>query len=305
MSCVGDAACRIGDAAADGVELAVDRDQRHVVARLAAAARARSTAPSPDRTPHGCATVKVLSTPRPPMACSLPSSTATPTEARGVLHRRQRAPGVGGGIEFVDIAHRAAMHRADEAADGDDLAADHGNAEMIEAARHRRQQSPAIRRRIVFVDQRHRLAVDAAADHIELAAERGERDLVARRGQRLLHGPDCPSCASSGATGERKDAAQSADILTSCPPSIRSVSALRSSPAARARTKREITAMPCSLSLRQGIAEKFSPPLARKISAFSTAISSSVSRQSAEKPGVTTARFFTPRCASASTVLSV
>ena len=48
------------------------------------------------------------------------------------------------------------------------------------------------------------------------------------------------------------------------------------------------------LSLRQGMAAKFSPPACLKISAFSMAISSSVSRQSAEKPGVMTARFFTP-----------
>ena len=43
--------------------------------------------------------------------------------------------------------------------------------------------------------------------------------------------------------------------------------------------------MPGSLSLRQGIAANCSPPLCLKISAFSCAISSSVSRQSAEKPG--------------------
>ena len=42
------------------------------------------------------------------------------------------------------------------------------------------------------------------------------------------------------------------------------------------------------------MAVKFSPPLWRKISAFSTPISSIVSRQSAVKPGVTTARFLTP-----------
>ena len=53
------------------------------------------------------------------------------------------------------------------------------------------------------------------------------------------------------------------------------------------------------------MAAKFSPPCLRKISAFSTAISSSVSRQSAAKPGVITARFFTPRSASAFTVWSV
>ena len=43
--------------------------------------------------------------------------------------------------------------------------------------------------------------------------------------------------------------------------------------------------MPGSLSFRQGMAANCSPPLCLKISAFSCAISSSVSRQSAEKPG--------------------
>ncbi len=59
-----------------------------------------------------------------------------------------------------------------------------------------------------------------------------------------------------------------------------------------------ITSMPGALSLRQGIAAKFSPPCFLKMCAFSTAISSSVSRQSEEKPGVMTARFFTPLPAS-------
>ena len=77
------------------------------------------------------------------------------------------------------------------------------------------------------------------------------------------------------------------------------------SPSVRAGTTSRITCMPCALSFRHGMAAKFTPPLALKISPFSTAISSSVSRQSAEKPGVTIARFFTPLCASASTVLSV
>jgi RimJ/RimL family protein N-acetyltransferase len=65
------------------------------------------------------------------------------------------------------------------------------------------------------------------------------------------------------------------------------------------------TAMPASLSLRQGMATKLFPPFALKICAFSTAISSSVSRQSAAKPGVTTARFFTPLSARFFTVSSV
>src|SRR5262249_45701573 len=56
----------------------------------------------------------------------------------------------------------------------------------------------------------------------------------------------------------------------------------------------QITSMPGALSLRQGIAAKFSPPYFLKIRAPSTAISSSVSRQSAEKPGMITATFFTP-----------
>ncbi len=53
--------------------------------------------------------------------------------------------------------------------------------------------------------------------------------------------------------------------------------------------------MPGSLSFRQGMAAKFSPPWRLKMWAFSIAISSSVSRQSAAKPGITTARFLTPR----------
>src|SRR6266508_5227064 len=48
----------------------------------------------------------------------------------------------------------------------------------------------------------------------------------------------------------------------------------------------QITSMPGALSLRQGMAAKFSPPYFLKRRAFSMAISSSVSRQSAEKPGV-------------------
>src|SRR5438876_790728 len=53
-------------------------------------------------------------------------------------------------------------------------------------------------------------------------------------------------------------------------------------------TSWRMTSIPGSLSFRQGIAAKCSPPLCLKISAFSCAISSSVSRQSAENPGVTT-----------------
>ena len=53
------------------------------------------------------------------------------------------------------------------------------------------------------------------------------------------------------------------------------------------------------------MAAKFSPPFFLNISAFSTAISSSVSRQSTEKPGVMTATFLTPLLASYLTVLSV
>ena len=48
-----DPARRAGDAAADGMELAVERDQRHVVARLRQR-RALAPARSPDRTPHAC-----------------------------------------------------------------------------------------------------------------------------------------------------------------------------------------------------------------------------------------------------------
>jgi len=59
-----------------------------------------------------------------------------------------------------------------------------------------------------------------------------------------------------------------------------------------------MTSMPASLSLRQGMAANCSPPLCLNIPAFSWAISSSVSRQSAEKPGVTTAMRRTPSFAS-------
>ena len=64
----------------------------------------------------------------------------------------------------------------------------------------------------------------------------------------------------------------------------------------------QIISMPASLSLRQGMAAKLVPPLRLNTRAFSTAISSSVSRQSAEKPGVRTTRFLTPFLASALTV---
>src|SRR5919109_317881 len=56
-----------------------------------------------------------------------------------------------------------------------------------------------------------------------------------------------------------------------------------------------MTSMPGALSLRHGMVAKFSPPCFLKIRAFSTAISSSVSRQSAAKPGMMTAIFLTPR----------
>ena len=52
--------------------------------------------------------------------------------------------------------------------------------------------------------------------------------------------------------------------------------------------------MPSALSLRQGIAAKCSPPFSRNVSPARMAISSSVSRQSAEKPGVITATVATP-----------
>jgi len=48
----------------------------------------------------------------------------------------------------------------------------------------------------------------------------------------------------------------------------------------------QISSMPASLSLRQGISAKFWPPARLNARALSTAISSSVSRQSAAKPGV-------------------
>ena len=67
----------------------------------------------------------------------------------------------------------------------------------------------------------------------------------------------------------------------------------------------QIISMPASLSLRHGMTAKFCPPLRLNTRAFSTAISSSVSRQSAEKPGMIMTRFFTPFLASAFTVLIV
>src|SRR5580704_10478906 len=70
-------------------------------------------------------------------------------------------------------------------------------------------------------------------------------------------------------------------------------------------TRDSITRMPASLSLRQGTTAKFSPPCCLKTAAFSTAISSNVSRQSAEKPGVITSRFLHPRSASVWTVSMV
>src|SRR5947209_2658243 len=65
------------------------------------------------------------------------------------------------------------------------------------------------------------------------------------------------------------------------------------------------TVMPFSSALRQSIRANFSPPCSRKMSRFSTPISSMVSRQSAAKPGVTMASRFTPRTASSFTVASV
>jgi hypothetical protein len=60
-----------------------------------------------------------------------------------------------------------------------------------------------------------------------------------------------------------------------------------------------------SLSFRQSIRAKHSPPPAKKYSAFSLPISSIVSRQSAEKPGVTTAIRLMPWAASVFIVSSV
>src|SRR5206468_5156168 len=59
------------------------------------------------------------------------------------------------------------------------------------------------------------------------------------------------------------------------------------------RTTLRMTAMPFSSALRQSIRANFSPPFARKMSRFSTPISSIVSRQSAAKPGVMMASRFT------------
>src|SRR5262249_13208256 len=64
----------------------------------------------------------------------------------------------------------------------------------------------------------------------------------------------------------------------------------------------QITSMPGALSLRQGSAAIFSPPYFLNRRAVSIATSSSVSRQSAENPGVITARFLTPSLASFLTV---
>ncbi len=60
-----------------------------------------------------------------------------------------------------------------------------------------------------------------------------------------------------------------------------------------------------SLSLRQGTTENLSPPFALKVSPTPSAISSSVSTQSAAKPGVMIASSLTPFLASSSTVTSV
>jgi hypothetical protein len=76
-------------------------------------------------------------------------------------------------------------------------------------------------------------------------------------------------------------------------------------PASSRRAIASSTAIPSSLSLRHGSAANFSPPAAWKYSAFSTPISSNVSRQSAAKPGVSTARRFTPCWARVRTVWSV
>src|SRR5262249_38862892 len=195
---------------------------------------------------------------------------------------------------------------ADETANGDDLAAKYGDAHVVEALRHRGAGSIGIARGVVFFDDRHGVAADIPADHENLLADSRERDFVAwTAGQRLLQ---CPASLRCGCLRERRgtgdqQAAQRernphVNVLHLCLPT-------QIHPCNSRRTRCAITRMPASLSLRQGMAANFSPPLALKICAFSTAISSNVSRQSAEKPGVTTARFFTPLRANASTVLSV
>ena len=130
--------------------------------------------------------------------------------------------------------------------------------------------------RIVFVDQRHGVAADAAADHIDLAADRGERDLVARRGQRLLHGPGAvrrpiaPGCGRASSSAEQHAARDQQQRLTelraSQPPQhIGALIRSQIQPCSSRSTRCEITAIPASLSLRHGIAAKFSPPFALKI----------------------------------------
>src|ERR1700722_904869 len=93
--------------------------------------------------------------------------------------------------------------------------------------------------------------------------------------------------------------------LAGAPCGIRHRAGAHTQPLSSRSTTVQITSMPGSLSLRQGMCTKFSPPFFLKMWAFSTAISSSVSRQSAAKPGVTTARFLTPCLARLFTVASV
>ena len=106
------------------------------------------------------------------------------------LHRRQRAPSVGSAGSYSKAPVPAPLCTdADEAAEGVDLAVEHGDAEMIAPLRQRRARAPAIGRRVVFVVIGARGPAHRAADRVQLAVERGGRDFGARRRQRRLHGP--------------------------------------------------------------------------------------------------------------------
>ena len=107
--------------------------------------------------------------------------------------RCQLAPGVLGGVVFEHLVLRPAVNRACKAANADDLVAENRDADVVEAARHRRASAPRIGRRIVFLHHGDGAAFGrrglVAADHVELAPERGHADFESWRRQRRLRHP--------------------------------------------------------------------------------------------------------------------
>jgi hypothetical protein len=131
-----------GEAAADDMDLALGGDDRRVVARLR---QRRQRGPGVGRgivdlvggdghAVRGAPTDRI----------DLAAEHGDAYGAAALLHRGERAPTIQRRIIFEHEGLAVLVHRGDEAADGDDLAAHHSDAHVVEPARHRIAAAPMV-----------------------------------------------------------------------------------------------------------------------------------------------------------------